>query len=257
MYYLGGVVTTHELRTPWESINGSGFIWDATGRLDPNAGHAVCQAGRKIVNSQPCSITLTWGMWGYLTAAGRLNSDCEVVAVVCTSWFDAKGYTPNGDHYDDIAVYWKAAVGKTLPTGLYPPKNPTPTPPTPVPPTPTPTPPPGKGFSGTITYTFVNGAMGTPVVTPNALPAAEPGKPYVIDLKQYGPFVRMRVKHKLLAVIDDDRVIVTDNGDSITIAPKPATLADGKKGAPDWNAFLDFLTKLLPRILQIMAMFGA
>ncbi len=255
MYYLGGVVTTHELRGPWESINGSGFVWDNTGSIDPNAGHAVTEGGRKLVNGRPMAKVLTWGMYGWLTKEGRTHSDCEVVAVVTSSWFNAAGYTPNGDHYDDIAVYWKGATNQTLPTGLYPPKKPDPPKP-PTPPNP-PLPPVGQGFTGTITYTYVNGTMRTPVVTPNLLPVAEPGKPYVIDLSKYGPFVRMRLKHKLLAVIDDDRVIVTDNGDSITIAPKPVTLADGKKGSPDWNAFLDFLEKLIPLILKIMALFGA
>jgi hypothetical protein len=56
----------------------------------------------------------------------------------------------------------------------------------------------------------------------------------------------MRVKHKLLNVIDDDNIIVTDNGSSIVIAPKLPMLPNGKFGAPDWNALSEVFATSRP-----------
>lgn len=145
-YRLGGVLSTHSLRTPWESGVKPGMLWDATGRIDPNAGHAVHQGGRATVQGKDCLVTSTWAIQVYLTKDGLANSNAEVLASVSTEWFNSKGYTPNGDHYNDVAKYWEGATGHKLPAGLFPspdqpPVPPLPPLPPPLPPVPPPLPP--------------------------------------------------------------------------------------------------------------------
>lgn len=130
MYYLGGMVTTHSLRTTWMSNIRNGMIWTNDGRIDPDAGHAVAE---HAVNAAGNFITSTWGYLVELTPAGLANSDAEVLICVTKDWFDAKGYTPNGDHYIDIAKVWEAGTGRKLPVGLFPDPEVGPPPPPPPP----------------------------------------------------------------------------------------------------------------------------
>lgn len=141
-YRLGGCVTTHSLRTPWESNIKPGMLWDNTGRIDPSAGHAVQQCGATTISGKEVLVTATWGMQVYMTQAGLANSNAEVLVSVSTEWFNSRGYTPNGDHYNDVAKYWEAGTGHKLPQGLFPDPGPEPTPTPPVPPSPTPPAPP-------------------------------------------------------------------------------------------------------------------
>jgi hypothetical protein len=146
-YRLGGVLTTHRLRTTWESGIKNGMIWDKTGSIDPRAGHAVHQGGAKTVAGKEVLLTSTWGLQVYLTKDGLANSDAEVLASVSKEWFNERGYTPVGDHYNDVAKYWLAATGRKLPQGLFP--DPGPPPPTPNP-NPPPGPPPPSPIAGDV-----------------------------------------------------------------------------------------------------------
>lgn len=248
MYHCGGVLTTHSLRTTWESGIKAGMIWDATGRIDPYAGHAVHQAG---VDSRGYLMTQTWGLQVFLTPAGLANSDAEVIVCISPTWFDAAGFTPNGTHYDEISNYWYSATGRKLPQGLYPPPVTPPGPPIP----PNPPVPVTGGFTGveTATTTWKDGwKIGPTVYTSSTSPMKIPNvdsDTHEIDLSTLGPIRRAIAKRKIVQLLEDN-----EHGD---YAVKGDKIIITRKAGVDWNAFLDFLTKLLPIILQIISLFGS
>lgn len=138
-YYLGGVITTHSLRTTWMTGIKPGMIWDATGSINPKAGHAVQESGIATVNGKEMLQVNTWGIQVYMTKEGLANSGAEVLAAVSVEWFNSKGFSPTGTHYNEVAKYWELCTGHKLPAGLFPdPVGPTPTPPVPIPPAPGP-----------------------------------------------------------------------------------------------------------------------
>ncbi len=249
-YHLGGGLTTHSLRTTWEANIRPGMVWTNDGRIDPNAGHAVHQAG---VNPDGTFKTITWGMEVKLTESGLANSDAEVIVVVAKDWFDAKGYTPNGTHYDDVAKFWLAGTGRKLPQGLFPPAVPDP----PKPPTPPNPPlPPVGGLTGTETTIYAGGRIVSRSFVPGTVAPTTPNvnaDTHKIDLAPHLAHIvserrRERVRARVIAAVSDhDGVDVKVNGDEITLT---------RKVGFDPNKWLDFLTKLMPFILQLIALFG-
>lgn len=146
LYYMGGLVTTHCLRTTWMSNIRNGMVWTNDGRIDRSAGHAVHLYS---VNTSGNFGVTTWGLQVEMTPAGLANSEAEVIVPVPVDWFDSRGYTPNGTHYTEIAKVWEIGTGRKLPQGVFPDPGPEPTPTPPVPPTPVPPSPPAPS-SGSV-----------------------------------------------------------------------------------------------------------
>ncbi len=243
-YYLGGCVTTHSLRTTWMANAKEGAVWTNDGRIDPSAGHAIHCCG---VNPAGNMVMTTWGMKVQLTDAGLANSQAEVIVVVALDWFDAKGYTPNGTHYNEIAEFWLTGTGRRLPVGLFP--DPTPNPPPPPNPT--------QGITGVETLTYADGRLVNRTFTPGTAPTAFPNvdrDTHRIDLAPHLAHIHLdrrkeRVRSRIIAAISDhDGVNVSVDGDEITLT---------RKAGFDPQKWLDFLTKLMPFILQLIALFGA
>jgi len=140
-YYLGGLVTTHSLRTTWMNPR-PGAVWDKTGVINRRAGHAVQETGVLVKGGKETLQVNTWGMQVYMTAAGLASSNAEVLCSVSPEWFDSRGYSPVGVHYNEVARVWLAGTGRKLPQGLFPDPVPEPPPAPPKPPEPEPAPPP-------------------------------------------------------------------------------------------------------------------
>ncbi len=140
MYLFGPAIWTCSLEDTWLNNMGPNANWTNDGTPDPSAGHAMV-LGKVAPGSDPVFSTATWGYYNTVTYSGIKAADSEIVLCFSLEWFNSSGYAPNGIHYADLANYWVAVGGKSLPPNPFPaPAPPAPTPtPTPVP-TPTPAP---------------------------------------------------------------------------------------------------------------------
>jgi hypothetical protein len=142
MWAFCGLIYTCSLLDSWLSNPQPGQTWDANGRPDPNAGHAILLTAK---NSKGGYDLQTWGFKPpiNLTPAGLKAADPELIVAFSLDMFDRNGYAPCGQSYDQLAALWVQCGGKALPPSPFPPTPvpPTPVPPTPVPPGPTPAPP--------------------------------------------------------------------------------------------------------------------
>ena len=132
MYYCGGLLWTASLEDSWLSQTSPGSVWNAGGRPDPSAGHAMLLSGYK--GAQDNLIVETWAITPpiQVTRAGMREAQPELVACVALSAFDASGTNYAGASYAEVAAWWKDRTGRELP--------PFPGPPPPPPPGPSPAP---------------------------------------------------------------------------------------------------------------------
>jgi hypothetical protein len=148
IWAFGGVFYTAALLTSWLSDMNPGAVWDAHGKPDPTAGHAMVLSG---VNSAGHYLDQTWGLRPciQLTPAGLKHSDPEIVVCFSREWFSpVTGLAPTGMHYTDAAALWVRCGGHPLPPWNGP--APTPAPPAPAP-APAPSPTPAKALGCVIT----------------------------------------------------------------------------------------------------------
>jgi len=125
LYLFGGGSYTASLLDTWETDIHDGVTWDANGRPDPMAGHAMHLSGYTPAVYQD----ETWGLRVNLTPAGLKASDPEVTVQFSLEWFNARGIAPNGFTYDQLAVLWRQLGGTTLPPSPFgPAPDPTPGP---------------------------------------------------------------------------------------------------------------------------------
>ena len=131
MYAFCGLIFTASLLGSWLNNASPGAIWDANGRPDPSAGHAMFLTGKEPNGNYELQ---TWGFSPCvnLTPAGLKAADPELVACFSLDMFNAAGLSPAGQTYEEAAALWNACGGNVLP--------PSPFPPTPIPPPNPPTP---------------------------------------------------------------------------------------------------------------------
>jgi hypothetical protein len=123
LWAFGGGSYTASLLDTWQRNIHDGATWDAGGRPDPMAGHAMHLSGYTPAAYQD----ETWGLRVNLTPAGLKASDPEVTVQFSAEWFNAKGYAPNGLHYTELAALWQQLGGGALPPSPFPaPEPPTP-----------------------------------------------------------------------------------------------------------------------------------
>jgi hypothetical protein len=131
MWAFCGVSYTCSLLDTWLANTSPGTIWDAGGRPDPTAGHAVALTGS---NGKKQYELQTWAIDPCirLTPAGLKSADPELQVVFSVEMFDAYGKAPCGLSYDALATLWVQLGGKTLPPSPFVPPPPPPPPPGPV-----------------------------------------------------------------------------------------------------------------------------
>lgn len=125
LYLFGGGSYTASLLDTWLYDVRDGVTWDANGRPDPMAGHAMHLSGYTPATYQD----ETWGLRVNLTPAGLKASDPEVTVQFSLEWFNARGVAPNGFTFDQLAALWQQLGGITLPPSPF---GPAPEPPVPT-----------------------------------------------------------------------------------------------------------------------------
>jgi hypothetical protein len=164
-----GVSYTASLLTSWLSNPQPGQVWDATGRPNPQAGHAMHLSGF-VSKGQPLPFAnplYSWPKgspspndfyfdetWGFetpifLTPAGLKASDPEITVQYSRDFFNPKtGLSFDKKTWWDKRQLWQQLGGQDVGDSPFPtPKpDPTPTPPVPTPPGPTPGPNPWADF---------------------------------------------------------------------------------------------------------------
>ncbi len=138
MWLFCGCSYTASLLNTWLQNPQPGQVWDADGRPDPSAGHAMHLSGY----DQTYYYDETWSLDPAikLTPAGLKASDPEITVQFSLEMFNSQGIAPhNGMSYVQLATLWVQLGGASLPPSPFPPA---PLPPPPVPPLPpVPTPP--------------------------------------------------------------------------------------------------------------------
>lgn len=235
----GGVNIGFNVPSEWMgSATYDGAVWDTPRRYSFVGGHDIRAVGYNAVGVQ----FSTWGIVITMTWAALANPRIvdEMYVELERDW-NADGTAPSGLDTVGLKAALDAYKAGKIPD-WKPPVSPPPVPPIPpVPPTPS------GAFSGTETTVYVNGAIQSRTFAPGRMPVVT-GDTHEIDLSRVGPLRRILVRRKILALLEDNDVAdVAVHGDKIVVSR-----ADGI----DWNAFLAFLTKLLPIILQIISIFG-
>jgi hypothetical protein len=200
--------------------------------LDGNSGaveggHAVTLNGR---DAQGRWRLQTWGIRPSVLVTDKWVHGVQPEFIACFSleWFDAKGYAPNGLHYNDLAPLWNSMGGNVPAVGPFPAPTPTPVPPVPVPP-PTPVPPtPGNGFTGTVTYTYTNGVLMS-VTTGPTPPAPSAGLKSELETAGVSPAIiadvlqlvaDVKAKAGFAAILADVMKIIADLHTPVGLSPR-------------------------------------
>jgi hypothetical protein len=170
VYYFGNLYYGIELPDQWISSIQNNMVWDA-GTPDPNNGHCVPAYGFDTTGTK----VDTWGLTATITDAAHTSdvvsgAGGELYVIFSMKLFDAKGFSPCGLYYDELAALWVSMGGKQPPANPFPP-NPKPAPgPQPTPPGPAPAPPSPPAPAGQWpTYTgTLSGLPGTITLIPSA-----------------------------------------------------------------------------------------
>lgn len=234
---FGGVLFAVDLQTAQQAQTDAGY-WDYR-RSGAWGGHAIL-AG-KYTKSNARIDVVTWQKDVYTTAAFRKYQLTEVWLPVWKSAIDSGKFFANVDSTQFLADY-KAITGQDFPVPIPP------TPPTPIPPT-------TGGISGTETIVWSNGVIvSKKYVDGVAKPPLPPGPntdkdTHIVDLS--GVVIerhKARIKHRILSMVED-----TDECDYKVVGDK---IIITRKVGFDPQKWIDFITKLLPLIEAIIAMFG-
>jgi hypothetical protein len=131
----GGLVWTCSLLNTWQGAVSPGVLWDANGRPDPMAGHAMFLTGRRADGTWDVR---TWGISPpvRVTHAGILAADSELIVAFSADQFDpATGRCAfSGMTWEEKRAWWKARGGKDVGPSPFAPPAPAPVPPSPAPP---------------------------------------------------------------------------------------------------------------------------
>jgi hypothetical protein len=122
---FGGTFMTCSLRDTWRYGStgmgaNAGDTWDDDGTTpNPRSGHAMLING---INGDGTYKLQTWGLNPpvHLTQRGLETCDAELIACFSFDWFNAKGFAPNGVHYNDLAELWVTLGGSRPPAGKFP-----------------------------------------------------------------------------------------------------------------------------------------
>jgi hypothetical protein len=115
MFYCSGLLWTASLEDTWLSQTAPGTVWQAGGRPDPAAGHAMLLSGYRGL-SDALQVE-TWAISPPIcvTRAGMREAQPELIACASLANFGPDGRTVNGITYDDFKVWWTARTGRLLP----------------------------------------------------------------------------------------------------------------------------------------------
>lgn len=109
-----GVMYTASLLNTWLNNTSPGAVWDATGRPDPSAGHAMYLSG-VLANGR--YEDETWGIDPaiQLTHAGMMASDPEIIVCFCAQQFDpVTRLSPAGLTWEQTRSLWVQYGGKDV-----------------------------------------------------------------------------------------------------------------------------------------------
>ncbi len=129
LWACGGMIWTASLIPHWVDIAAPNALWDATGRGNPNYGHAMYLTGKRADGTTD---TQTWGLQPsiHVTDAGFLASDSEFIVAFSKDQFKANGICAfSGMTWEQKRAWWKSRGGIDVGPSPFVPVPPPPPPP--------------------------------------------------------------------------------------------------------------------------------